>query len=1161
MKPFSLDKPTTGIVSFFTLILLMFLPLIGFGQSITTGSASATACPSFPTAAATITNIVLDESVTTNITCTPTLVITAPAGFQFVNAGTVTDNDGDVASVTSVLTNSTTITYTFTCEGGNTTNEDDIITLTGIQIIGIGPAAGSGNVTVSSETNFAGFNAGAVFATLTSSIGTPPTTSTNGGNQTLAACATSTTLTGNTPTNGTGTWTVSPAGPTFSPNANTPGATANGMVPGTTYTYTWTITNSPCGSSASSMTVTAPTGPGCIVYCSPASTADCHGTYGVIQNVTFDAINNTTASQTAYENFTGQTTNVLIGDVVNVSVTAWAVVAGGGCGVLQPTCLTVFIDWNGDGDFSDTGETTTLGPLAVTTGAQTFNSNITVPAGAFTGGNLLMRVVLNSVSCANPCVPSGQGQVEDYTIIVDPCTMTTPNAGPDQNLAACATGATLAGNVITDGTGSWSLAGGTGTITTPSSPTSTVTNLGPGANTFVWTGTPTNPGCPMFSDQVTITTSGLPTAPNAGTDSETCMASATLAANTITTGTGLWSCSANCGGISFSDATSPTSTVNGLVVGVPVTLTWTATNGACVSTDDVIITRIAGVTAANAGADQPSICTGETVTLAGNNPASGIGTWTGTGGIISDPNSPTSGVNALNTAGSYTFTWTVSAPGCASSTDNMVVTVTFCDPDVTTVTCPGPITFTDGGGNYTNDGHIVQKYCPSTPGQYISATFTTMTMYNLLDHMIVLNGANYSAPIIDDFYSLGTIANGPTITSSSADGCLTFIFESNASGVAAGWSATITCTATPSTTNVATCGWNDCLGGCLRTICSLDDAVTFNGDGVGANELNNVMGGCLATGERCSNWFLINPESAGTLSMDMFVNAGQDQDFALWEAYEPNLECPAMTGDDPILCNFAGATAAGTGFNSLLEPTYASYESSLTISQAELDAGIYFIILVNTYNNGGACPQPTVDIDFGGDVMLSCDAPIALGLEIINFNGVPENRRNFIYWETANDENIAHFTLERSKNGQEWEYVGTVNSAQSSDGHYYSMYDEHPYSPFTYYRVKQMNMEGEIEITTVISVSQGDLDNNWVSNLLPNPTSNEFSFQYQGSNFNEPLKVVILNSLGMVVYTEEHEVKNKAAITINTTQLANGTYQVMMVQGDNKMNKKLSIIK
>ena len=59
------------------------------------------------------------------------------------------------------------------------------------------------------------------------------------------------------------------------------------------------------------------------------------------------------------------------------------------------------------------------------------------------------------------------------------------NAGPDQTI--CATSTTLAGNTPTVGTGIWSLVSGSGTITTPSSPSSGVTGLGVGANTFRWT--------------------------------------------------------------------------------------------------------------------------------------------------------------------------------------------------------------------------------------------------------------------------------------------------------------------------------------------------------------------------------------------------------------------------------------------------------------------------------------------------------------------------------------------------------------------------------------------------------------------------------------------------------------------------------------------------
>jgi hypothetical protein len=818
-------------------------------------------------------------------------------------------------------------------------------------------------------------------------------------------------------------------------------------------------------------------------------------------------------------------------------------------------------DWNNDGDFSDTGESFNLG--SYTTASATLTGNITIPTGA-TLGTTSFRIIQRFGTCALPCEVTGYGQAETYSINIIGCTMTTPNAGPDQNLSSCVSSTSLSGNLITNGSGFWILVSGSGSITTPTSPTSTVTGLGPGANIFQWTGTPTDPSCPTLADQVSINTLGLPTPANAGSDIETCNTSIALAGNTPTVGTGLWTIVAGPGSIS-APASNPTATVSGLVLGSPTTLQWTITSASgCVSSDQVVVTMISGVTAANAGPDQTGLCTGSAINLAGNNPANGVGTWTGSGGIIANPSSPTSAINALNTAGTYTYTWTVSAPGCASSIDAVNITVAFCDPNMNTVTCGTPVTFTDGAGTqYANNSLIVEKFCPSTPGQYVTATFTEVAFYNLLDHMIVLNGSSYSAPIIDDFYSLPTINGGAnTITSSAADGCLTFIFLSSPTNVGNGWTASINCTAAPSTTNTANCDWTNCLGGCLRTICGVPTSVPFTGAGVGSEELNNVNGGCLGGGERCSNWFLINPTSAGTLTMNMFVNSGQDQDFAVWEAYDPLLECPSMTGDAPIMCNFAGSSAQGTGFNSTIQALpNAAYEPTLNISAAQISAGIYYIVLVNTFNNGGACPQPTVDITFGGSAGLSCNPPIVLGDDDIILNGLNDGMRNYLTWQVENELNVDHYSLERSKNGTDWTIVGVRGSHKSASGSEYYMYDEMPYDPFTYYRVKQINSNGEEKTSDIITISSGKLGEFWVSELFPNPTSEEVSFQYQANNFEKPVHVVIYNSIGQIVISEEFEVSNLTGITIPTDKLAIGTYQVKISQGDREAMKRLSIIR
>lgn len=980
-----------------------------------------------------------------------------------------------------------------------------------------------------------------------------------GPDQTLAACTTSTTLAANSPAGAgsTGTWScVSGCTGVTITTPTSPTSTVTGLNPGinTVLQWTWTGGGAGCTSTNDQVQINTTAGTGCWNYC----TSSPNSTLQYIQNVTFNTINNTTGG-TSYSDNTGSCTSVILNSTYTVSVTIQA--AG------TEHVFAVF-DWNNDGDFSDAGEAYDLGESAVDGAVLT--ANITIPAGA-TLGNTVMRILMSyNTNPVSPfCSVGTYGEIEDYCVTIMSCTTTPANAGPDQTLGSCVNTSVLAATPVNAGAGEigyWTLLTGDAVLSNMNDPVASVSVLGPGLITLQWTVQSGQPGCPDLTDQMTITTLNLPTAPDAGPDFTTCLSTTTLNGNTPAGGeTGLWTVAP--AGPTFSAPNSATTNVNGMVVGTTYTFTWTISNIVpCSTSDNIVVTTVPSLSA-NAGPNLAS-CTGSEINFQGVAPTAGVGTWTGTPGVITNVNSATSSLNAVNIPGTYTYTWTVSALGCANAVDQMQIVYTFCDPNLTTLTCAGPaITFTDGGSDYANNAHIVRKYCPNVPGQVVQANFTQMTMATAADHMIVLNGADYTAPIIDDFYSLPTIANNPIISSSS-DGCLTFIFMSSAANNAAGWSAQIDCVTPPATSNnVESCDETNCLGGCLRTLCGVPASVTFQGDGIGSEELNAVDGGCLAAGEQCSNWFLINPATissgnpTGTLSMNMFVNNGQDQDYAVWEAYAPNLNCPAMTGDSPIRCNFAGSSNEGTGFNDVLDPAYAAYDASLTITQNQIDNGVYYIILVNTFNNGGACPQPEVDITFGGDIGLTCDPPIPLGSNFINFHGVAEERYNFLMWETMNDEKTAHYILERSQLGNSWEYVGTVQSNYSPDGGQYTMYDQHPYAPFTYYRIKQVNMDGESEYTQIISVSRGVLDGNWVSNLIPNPATSEFSFQYQGKNFSEPVVVNVINNIGQIVYAEEHNIENKTAVTISTDNLANGTYQVMITQGELKMMKRLVVVK
>ncbi len=260
-----------------------------------------------------------------------------------------------------------------------------------------------------------------------------------------------------------------------------------------------------------------------------------------------------------------------------------------------------------------------------------------------------------------PCTVS----MDDVVINVDQ-NPTTSNAGPDQTV--CGTSATLAGNTPAVGTGAWSLVGGSGAITTPSSPNSGITGLGVGSNTFRWT--ISNGVCPSSTDDVVITGDQEPTTANAGPDHAICSSSTTLAANIPSIGTGAWSLIGGSG--TFTSPSNPGTAVTSVGFG-PNTYRWTITNGMCTpSTDDVVVTRDFDATPADAGPDQVVCAT--TAILAGNTPSVGSGNWTlltGSGAITS-PSSPTSGITGLG-VGQNSFQWKITNGACFS-TDTVVIT-------------------------------------------------------------------------------------------------------------------------------------------------------------------------------------------------------------------------------------------------------------------------------------------------------------------------------------------------------------------------------------------------------------------------------------------------------------------------------------------------------
>lgn len=90
----------------------------------------------------------------------------------------------------------------------------------------------------------------------TVTVSQPPTPATAGSNQTICALGTTAGLGGNTPTSGTGTWTVVSGGTGTFSNIHTPGATFTHTSGTGPVVLRWTISNAPCTDSTAQLTIT-----------------------------------------------------------------------------------------------------------------------------------------------------------------------------------------------------------------------------------------------------------------------------------------------------------------------------------------------------------------------------------------------------------------------------------------------------------------------------------------------------------------------------------------------------------------------------------------------------------------------------------------------------------------------------------------------------------------------------------------------------------------------------------------------------------------------------------------------------------------------------------------------------------------------------------------
>jgi len=164
----NINKIIACIKQFFIAIVIIASISLNtsFGQvSIISPALTVTGC-SFPTGYSPLANIVISENSPGDISVFGTIVITAPANFEFLSATGVVGSTGNDIATAIVAVTATNVIVTLT---GSTTSNLDAITISNLMVKGVSGATGASNVVrTGGSAVISGDANGTIHATFTS---------------------------------------------------------------------------------------------------------------------------------------------------------------------------------------------------------------------------------------------------------------------------------------------------------------------------------------------------------------------------------------------------------------------------------------------------------------------------------------------------------------------------------------------------------------------------------------------------------------------------------------------------------------------------------------------------------------------------------------------------------------------------------------------------------------------------------------------------------------------------------------------------------------------------------------------------------------------------------------------------------------------------------
>jgi hypothetical protein len=213
-------------------------------------------------------------------------------------------------------------------------------------------------------------------------------------------------------------------------------------------------------------------------------------------------------------------------------------------------------------------------------------------------------------------------------------------------------------------------------------------------------------------------------------------------------------------------------------------------------------------------------------------------------------------------------------------------------------------------------------------------------------------------------------------------------------------------------------------------------------------------------------------------------------------------------------------------------------------------------IRVTVKNSCGEASNALVAI-----VNLDCESVIPQPVELLSFVGESTKNGVLLQWSTATEKDNDRFEVERSANGQDFTKVGQIKgSGNSNSKRTYTLRDNQAGKGTLYYRLKQVDLNGEFEYSKIVPVNHRfGLPVATEMIIAPNPVSSgQFTLSLPQTAANAQVQLLDLN--GRILYSKRLEAgSNEATFSTQSLNLRPGMYLLKLLDGDQISQKRFIV--